>query len=247
MYLDLSALGSDFRLPEGIDVVINVAAHFGGTDADSIIEAAEVNVLGTLKLCRACVLASVQHFISISSTSAFLDETSDYFGIYALSKRQSEEAVQLFCSSLRMPCTILRPSQLYGNDEGFRRHQPFLYAALDRAQKNEDILIYGSQNALRNYLHVDDFCRVMSQVVINRIGGLYVCTSPVDVSFSRVAYSAIKAFRSSSKIVFVKEMKPISDNVFPYDESLYSKTGCFPQMSLDDGLKQIAAHRLSHL
>ena len=247
MHLDLSAPDGEILIPKGIDVVVNAAAHFGGNDADSIVEAVDVNVLGALKLCKACISARVQFLVSISSVNACLDESSDYFEVYALSKRQSDEAVQLFCSSQSLPCAILRPSQLYGNEEGFRKHQLFLYTVLDRAQKNEDILIYGSRDAMRNYLHADDLCQVILRVIENRIEGQFVCTHPVDVSLSDVAYAAIKAFRSSSSVHFSKEMKSMSDNVFPYDDSLYAKTRCFPSISLNEGLQRIAAHRFSQL
>jgi nucleoside-diphosphate-sugar epimerase len=243
VHLDLSDPVKDIVLPEDIDVVINTAAHFGGNDIGCMYDAVNVNVMGTLRLCTASHRAGVKHLIGISSTSAYLDETSDYFGFYALSKRQSDEVLQLLCSSLSMPYTILRPSQLYGNDDSFRRHQPFLYTSLDRAQKGEDLIIYGSRDALRNFLHVDDFCRVIIQVITNRITGLYACTNPVNVSLSQVAYAAINAFSSSSKVIFANEKKEISDNVFSYDESIYKKTSCFPKVKLSDGLKRIVACR----
>src|SRR4029077_13208364 len=121
----------------------------------------DVNVLGTLKLCQACTRAKVKHLISISSTSAYLMPASPYYSIYSLSKKQSDEVAQLFCSSFGLPCAILRPSQIYGSEDTFRKHQPFLYTAIDRAERGEEITIYGDHDALRNYIHVDDVCQII--------------------------------------------------------------------------------------
>lgn len=245
MYMDLSDPVEKIELPKYIDVVINTAAHFGGDDYGQIYQAENVNVLGALKLCQVCLTARVQHLVHISSTSAYLGTTSDYYGIYALSKKQSDEVVQLFYSSFKLPCAILRPSQLYGNEDSFRKHQPFLYTAIEKAEKNEDITIYGTHDALRNYIHVDDFAKLISLVVVKRVEGLHSCTNAIDVSLSQVANAVISAFCCDSRVVYLKDMGDIQDNVFPYDDSLYSQINYFPRISIEEGVKSIAAYRLS--
>ena len=65
--LDLTAPAEEMRLPDGVDVVIHTAAHFGGKSPAEIQAAEDVNVMGTLKLCQASVRAKVQHFVFIST------------------------------------------------------------------------------------------------------------------------------------------------------------------------------------
>jgi nucleoside-diphosphate-sugar epimerase len=245
VHLDLSEPLDEMELPKDIDVVINTAAHFGGKDYEQMYLAESINVLGTLKLCQVCSKAKVRHLVNISSTSAYLGAASDYYGIYALSKRQADEVLQLFCSSFNLPCTILRPSQLYGNEDMFRKHQPFLYTAIDKAERAEDITIYGTNDALRNYIHIDDFTKIISLIVRERVEGLYVCTNAIDVSLSQIANAAIDAFCSASRVVFLRDMEIIQDNVFPYDDSLYKKIKYFPQIFMEEGVKRIAAYRIS--
>src|SRR5438128_1215518 len=91
-------LAGDINLPFGFDAVVNTASHFGGKDAASMIQAEQVNVLGTLKLCDACVRAGVGHLVHISSIFAELPATSAFFSIYALSKKQADEAARLFAA-----------------------------------------------------------------------------------------------------------------------------------------------------
>lgn len=245
VHIDLSDPVEKIAIPQQIDVVINTAAHFGGKDYGQMYLAESINVMGVMKLCQVSYEAKIRHFISISSINAYLEATSAYFGIYALSKRQSDEVVKLFCSSFNLPWTILRPSQIYGNEDIFRKHQPFLYTAIDKAERSEDITIYGSNDALRNYIHVSDFTKIISTVVTKQVEGLYACTSPTDVSFSQIANAAINAFSSTGRVIFLKEMADIHDNVFPYDDSLYKIIRYSPQLSIEEGIKRVAAYRLS--
>lgn len=242
--LDLSWPTEKIFLPQGIDVVVNTAAHFGGSDLDAILAAENVNALGGLKLCHATLEAGARHFVNISSTSAYLDSTSEYYGVYALSKRHADEVIELFCTKANLLCTILRPSQLYGEPDSFRKHQPFLYNALDKALRNEDIIIYGSRDALRNYLHAEDFCRVIASVIGRGVEGMYSCTSSEDVSLVNVANALIKAAGSESKVIFNEAMIDIPDNVFPYDDTLYQKIDTYPLIEIVEGISRLVETRL---
>jgi UDP-glucose 4-epimerase len=149
----------------------------------------------------------------------------------------------MFCASFNLSCTIIRPSQLYGNDESFRKHRPFLYTAIDQAERNENIGIYGVKDALRNYIHIDDFTEILSRIVKNRITGLYSCTNEVDVSLSEVANAVVEAFRSKSRVVYLAEHEDVEDNIFPFDDLLFNKIHFYPKISISEGVKKIAAYR----
>jgi len=241
--LDLGWPVEQFRLPSGIDVVVNTAAHFAGPDFNAILAAEDINTLGGLKLCHAARAAGVRHFVQISSINAGLDSASDYYGIYAISKRHADEAIAYYCAKAKLPCAILRPSQLYGGAATFSRHQPFLYGTLEKALGNEDIVIYGSRDARRNYLHAQDFCRIIAAVVSGGVEGLYCCTSEQDSSLLEVANAAIKAAGSTSSVAFDLAMNDIPDNVFPYDDQLYRLTDTYPAIGIEDGIARLAADR----
>jgi nucleoside-diphosphate-sugar epimerase len=122
-------------------------------------------------------------------------------------------------------------------------HQPFFYTIVDKAEKGEDITIYGSHDALRNYIHVDDLTAIIAKVVQNKIEGIYSCLHTTDLTFSQIAKAALSAFNSKGKIHFLKEKADIPDNIFKKDTSLYKKIGFYPQISIEDGMKRIALYR----
>lgn len=241
--LDLAWPAERFELPAGLDAVIHLAAHFGGQDFDAMLAAEEVNALGALKLAHACTRAGVGQLVQVSSIFAGLDADSPFYNSYALSKRHAEELTRLYCRSAGLALAILRPAQLYGEGESFRQHQPFLYALLDRAQGGEEIVLYGSNDARRNFIHVDDVAEVLARVVRQRIEGRYDCANLSNARFSEIAAAAVAAFGSTSAIRFDATKPDIPDNAFAADETLYRLIGYFPRISLAQGLAREAARR----
>jgi nucleoside-diphosphate-sugar epimerase len=243
VHLDLADSVEKGELPGQIDVVINAAADFGGEGFDQMLQAENVNVLGALKLCHLCTKAQVGHLVLISSIFACLDQSSRFYGIYALSKKHSEEVARLYGTMFRLPLTIVRPGQFYGVGEMYRKHQPFLFTIIDRAANGEDITIYGSKDALRNFIHVEDVAKSVALLIKRRIEGTYSCMNRQNVSYSEVAAAAIEAFGSRSAIRFVKGNPDIPDNVFDPDDSLFRLIDYYPQISISLGMKMEAAYR----
>lgn len=243
VHLDLSEPIKQIELPEGIDVVINTAAGSGGKSFEDMFQTESINALGVLKLCRACTEARVGQLVLISSIFACLDSSSRFYSIYSLSKRHSDELAQLYSSTFGLPLTILRPSQFYGVGEAQRKHQPFLSTIIDKAERGEDILIYGSNDALRNFIHVEDVARIVALVIQRRVEGTYACSNPKNVSYFEIAAAAIEAFGSGSAIRFVNEQPDIADNIFDPDDTLFRLIDYYPQISISQGMKMEAAYR----
>ncbi|MDZ4814683.1 MAG: NAD(P)-dependent oxidoreductase [Verrucomicrobiota bacterium] len=241
--LDMAWPAERFELPQDVDTVIHLAANFGGPDFASILAAEEINVLGALKLAHTCHRAGVGQLVQVSSIFAGLGIKSPFYNSYALSKRHAEELTGLYCRSVGLPLVILRPAQFYGEGQVFRRHQPFLYALLDSAQCGKDIVLYGRNDALRNFIHVDDVAEIIARVVRQRIEGLYECSSLTNVRFSEIAAAAVAAFDSPSAIRFDTDKADIPDNAFAADDALYRRIGYFPKISLAQGLIREAERR----
>ena len=241
--LDLSAGSSRFDLPVSFDAVVHLAAHFGGNDFESMLAAEYVNVIGTLQICHAARSAGVGQLVLVSSIFAGLAPDSAFFSSYSLSKRHAEEVANFYCAHADLPLTVLRPGQFYGVGETFRKHQPFLYDIFDKAEKNEDIVLYGSNDARRNLMHAEDLAEVIARVVRLRILGSYPCLSLTNVRYSEIVAEAIAAFESRSSFHFATNQPDILDNAFEPDDSLYSKIDFIPQISLERGIQKEAAHR----
>jgi nucleoside-diphosphate-sugar epimerase len=224
-------------------VLINLAAFMGSKTPQDIVRAQEINVLGPMQLARAAARAGIGKFVQISSIYATLSPLSTFFSAYALTKRHGDEALNAICRTLNLPLLCLRPSPLYGNDDTFRKNQPFLYSLIDKAQQHQEITLYGRNDALRNFLHANDLGRTVIAALHCDVRGIYACTHPINVRFSHIANAAVAAFSSSSRIVHLSDKPYVPDNDFSYDDTLARACGFTPEISLDEGMRQIAAYR----
>jgi len=241
--LNLGTAADRLDLPTDIDVVVNAAASFGGKTFEDMFSTESVNVLGVLNLCQACQAAKVKQLVLVSSIFTALDSASRFYSIYSLSKRHSDELAQLYCGAAGLPLTIVRPSQFYGAGPAQRKHQPFLSMLIDKAAKGEDILLYGSNDAKRNFIHVEDVAKAIALLIQRGITGTYTCMSPRNVSYSEVAHAAIAAFGSKSTVTFARDQPDVPDNVFDMDESLFQLLNWYPEISIAEGMRKEAAHR----
>ena len=241
--VELDLCSRDIQIPDGIDCVVNVAAAFGGKEPTDVLQAMDVNVLGVMKLCHASSKAGAKHLVHISSIFADLGSASPFFGAYSLSKRHSEDVAQFCGREFHLPVAVLKPSQIYGVGPGFRRHQPFLYAIMDKAQGHEDINLFGSNDPLRNFIHAQDVAKIISAVIATKIDGTYPCVHPDNVTYSQIAAAAISAFGSKSKVAFLKDKPDIPSNGFACDETLFRLLDYFPRISMAQGMQMEAAHR----
>lgn len=241
--LDIGTSADRIELPKGFDVVVNAAASFGVKTFEDMLKTENVNVLGVLKLCEACATAEVKQLVQVSSIFAGLERGSRFYNLYAASKRHSDEVAQLYCDSVKLPLTIVRPSQFYGTGVAQRKHQPFLSVLIDKAANNEEIVFYGSNDAKRNFIHVEDVAHSIVLLIQRTIPGTFTCMSPRNVSYTEVANAAIAAFGSSSTIRFAKDQPDIPDNIFPLDDSLFRLLNWYPEIPITEGMKKEAAFR----
>ena len=238
LQLDMSWEVEKFVLPDGLDCVVNLSAHFGGTDFDSILAAEVVNAIGSLKLAGASKKAGVTQFVQISTMFAELDSLSPLYNAYSLSKRHAEDLLNFYCKNSGMSMLILRPSRIFGEGEVFRRHQPFLYALLDQAQINQTIILNGTNDALRNFIHVQDVAEVISRAIQLRLEGVFQCAAISNMRISEIAEAAIFACGSSSKVFFDDTESDIPNNHLEIEDKLYRLVKYFPQISLEEGLSR---------
>lgn len=231
------------EMPKFIDVVINFAAAFGGDSDEEILAAEKTNVLGTLNVCMAAAEAEAKHIVLISSIFTLLEKKSPFYSSYALTKKQAEELAAFYCSRHNLSLTILQPSQIYGDTDEFAKHQPFFYHIIDAAQRGEDITIYGSNDAKRNYIHVADLAEIIARAIKSRLAGIFVCMAPDDLTYVSIAEKAQQIFDKGGKVKFLKSKPDIPDNVFAKDTSIYERLNYWPQVSITNGIERIKKQR----
>lgn len=195
-----------------------------------------VNVLGTLKLLEKL---KYNHFIYISSIFSLLDNDSEFYNIYSLSKKHSEELASLYCGKYSKNLTILRPSSIYGEESLFSKHQPFFYEIINKVKRNEDISLYGSNDPQRNYIHIDDLLNIIKRVIVTKTYGCFDCGNPEDTSYSVIAKLSALILKTDVNIKFDTSKPDIPNNVFYKNEILYQKIKYKFEVTYKEGLRRI--------
>lgn len=117
-----------------------------------------VNILGNATVLDACVKAGVRRYVFASSVYVF----SKSGGFYRCSKQACEQYIETYHENYGLDYTILRYGSLYGPRAGkgnaIRR---FVREALTEGR----ISYFGSPEALREYVHVEDAARSSVEIL----------------------------------------------------------------------------------
>jgi UDP-glucose 4-epimerase len=144
---DLESLGSAI---EGCNFVFNFAAISDLNEAiHKPIETAEINIVGNIKALELSKRYKIEKFIYASSVYV----NSRLGGFYRCSKHAAEQYVEEYQRSYGLNYTILRYGSLYGPRSDERNG---LFRIVKNAMKNGYIHYDGSEDALREYIHVID-------------------------------------------------------------------------------------------
>lgn len=135
---------------ENADMVFNYAGIADIGEANSKpVETARINVVGNVIALEACRKANVKRYVFASSLYVY----GKSGGFYRCSKQASEIYIENYQAMYNLPYTILRYGSLYGPRADKRNAiERFVWEALTKGI----ITYYGSPDALREYVHVDD-------------------------------------------------------------------------------------------
>ena len=221
------------------DVVVHCASSFGGSQYEDFLNCIKVNVEGTMQVCRIAELVKAKQLVLISSLSASYKETSSLLTSYALSKKHADEMAALYMKGKGIPLAIIRPSQIYDTQMKSIKHQPLFYHIIRQAKNGDDIVFYGQNDALRNYILLEDVVEVIARCIEQKISGLYYCTALRSIRLSQIAQVAYRIFNTAGKIVFDQNKADIPSLPGESGTLLYKKLGLFPKRTLYEGITGI--------
>jgi UDP-glucose 4-epimerase len=131
-------------------VVYNFAALADLNQAiDQPEKTVEINILGNVKVLKACHKHKVKRFVYASSIYVYSREG----GFYRCSKQASESYIEEFYNVYGLEYTILRYGSLYGPRAD---HTNGIWRIVKSAIENRRVVHEGNEDAMREYMHVQD-------------------------------------------------------------------------------------------
>jgi len=226
-------------LEGSFDIIIHCAASFLDDTIDSMLQNELVNSISTLNICKLAVEKHCKHFIYISSIFALNDYKSDLNNSYGISKRHGEDNARLFCEHNKIKHTILRFSQIYDDDKKAVKHQKMLYRLIDLIAEDQEVVIYGVNNPLRNYIHIDDVVEVIKRVVALNLEGEYYCVHPKSERILRIIRTIGHVMKKEPIVRLDLGKENIKDIFLPEKLSFYKMIDYYPAVDLNEGIKRI--------
>jgi UDP-glucose 4-epimerase len=241
-----SAIGELLR---GADAIFHLAANSSLTDClAKPLEAANVNVLGTLNLLEAARQAKVGKFV-YADTSAEYGGISQFptpedkirpIGVYAASKHGGAT----FCDSYRelygMNLTIIRYFNVYGPAQDWRRViPPVMSSFIIRMLRGERPVIYGTGAKRRDFIYVDDVNDLHMAVLENPSSNGRVYNAGTGINFSvNEVYHLVEEFLETGLRPIYEPDLPGEAAITLADISAARELGWAPQVEIRAGLQR---------
>lgn len=164
---------------------------------------------------------------------------------YGITKLTIERYAMMFHHLEGLPVTIVRPANAYGVGQKPFTGQGFIATAMGRILQRNDVVIFGENGTIRDYVHVRDVASgILSAMDGGRAGEVYNLGSGVGRS-NRDVLEAIKPLANQDGYeIQISCSEPrsfdVPANVLSFGKIL-SHAGWQPRISFEDGLSEMWA------
>lgn len=259
--VDLFDFKETFRLINKFnpDCIINAAAKVGGIFANDTNRTEFL--INNLKI-NINILESIKELpetkiINLGSSCIYplhannpISETSFMTGIleptnsaYAIAKITAIELGRSIGREYGHSVINLMPTNLYGPNDNFSEMDshviPGLISRMHRAktENQNEFKIWGSGQPLREFLHVDDLASSIMFIIENKINNdLINIGSGQEVTILDLAKKIKKIVNFNGELIF-DSSKPDGNPRKLLDSSLINSLGWYPEIKLEEGLK----------
>lgn len=226
---DLLSFEDTLQVLKGQDVVLNFAAMDGGK-AFKMKHAAEIfrtNTQVGLNILESSLRNNVERVLLISSIEVYPEGTSPPIKEedlilspqatedgYVWSKRFLEIAAKMYSHEYEMKIAIARLGNIYGpRDYATEEKARVIPVFIGKSLQGEDLIIWGSGETKRSFLHVRDLVQALLDLTEN-----YPTCDPVNIasnnviSISQLAGMVVDACNKKNKVVIDTNKHSISQN-----------------------------------
>lgn len=166
LVLDITQPAILTQAMEGLDLVFHVAAQPSTRrSVDDPLLDFEPNARGTFNVLRAAKAAGVKRLVYTSSSAVYGNpkrlpikerHLPAPLAPYGASKLCGELYCRVFDRVYGLPCTCLRPFNVYGPGENPLVSQDEVYQYLKAVLEGQPVIVYGDGNQTRDFVHVQD-------------------------------------------------------------------------------------------
>jgi UDP-glucose 4-epimerase len=180
-YTDTLALSESLI---GIDLVVHlISTSVPSTSNKDPISDVNGNLINTLKLLDAMKKSEVKRIIYFSSGGTVygkpkvipIPETHENNPLcsYGVVKLAIEKYLLMYQALYGLECTILRPSNPYGEGQAHNGVQGFIGTCIHSALEQKTLTLWGDGSVVRDYIHIADVVSATMSVIDKKLTGTY--------------------------------------------------------------------------
>ena len=200
---------------KGQDIIIHEAFPYGIATRDVDRQFVEEGAIGTFNVLRAALKNDVKKIVYASTVAVYgiqkhTPQKEECFPNPFLPYGATKYLGELYCSTFFNVYGLDTVSLRYFNVFG-PRYATFDHSALilflERAAKNEDLIIYGDGSQVRDYTYIDDIVEgtLLAIKKEKTKGAVYNLAKGEGISILNLAKKIIKLTGTKSKIRFAKK------------------------------------------
>lgn len=234
-----------------VDCIVNFAAE---SHVDRSIENPEVflktNIIGTNVLLDAANKFKIKRYHQVSTDEVYGDLPLDRPDLrfkedwnikasspYSTSKASADLLCLAYFRTYGTPVTISRCSNNYGPYQFPEKLIPLM---IEKAQRNENLPVYGDGKNIRDWLYVEDHCFAVDEIVRNgKIGEVYNIggnNEKANIDIVKIILDALE--KPESLIAYVKD-RPGHDRRYAIDSSKIQKAlDWMPKTDFETGIQK---------
>ncbi|MHA1382154.1 MAG: dTDP-glucose 4,6-dehydratase [Candidatus Helarchaeota archaeon] len=228
--------------------IINFAAE---THVDRSIENPDIfiktNVLGTQTLLNSVRKNNIKKYIQISTDEVYgsIEGTGKFTessilspsSPYSASKAAGDLLTIANFITFNLPVIVTRCSNNYGPNQFPEKFLPLMILNI---MKDKKIPIYGDGLNVRDWIHVEDHCTAIMEVLLNgKIGEIYNIGANKELKNIELAKIVLRIMNKSEDLIEFVPDRPGHDRRYAIDSTKISRAlGWKPKISFEDGLKK---------
>lgn len=216
---------------------VDIVYHFAAASnidlvKDNPLETIEFNVIGTAYLLEEARLNNIRRFVLASSV--FVHDTRGH--LYTTSKLLSEMLCKDYNKLFSIPYTILRIGTAYGPRS---RNADVVSIFVQKALKNEDLIIYGNGKQKRNFIYVEDIAFACLAVIDeNAKNKVFIIAGNDSFTIEELAYTVRDIVNPAIKIYFKPGEERDDDYLGKIDKLDFAEqeVGWKPEVDISSGI-----------
>jgi nucleoside-diphosphate-sugar epimerase len=241
-----------------VDAVFHLAAKNCIADCQvAPVEAASINVVGTVNVFESARRAGVRRVIHAESSALYEgvadlptpEERTAPRSMYAITKQAGAAFGEAYARFHGMAMTALRYFCVYGPRQDYRRSiPPVMSAFIIRLLQGEAPIIYGTGEKRRDFVYVDDVNDFHMQCLhdVRTHGGTYNLGSGRDYSVNEILQEIQSLLGTAVAPIHLPDLPGEAERTCG-DTARARALGWTPRVTLRDGLQRSADYIRAHV